>query len=307
MKQCAYCGRENVDSATSCSECGTDEFKKTETGAILKDQKKSDLSLTTEAKKSWQAREAWFCTLILAVVSFCFDRMLWYISRSGSSEASLLRSPFGATSRRVVLAALWVGIAFLCARRRSFPEFLRRLNLTAPPSLLGWFVAWLAIGIGWLNLYGVIKGWIPQDRMSLNYYTHGGAVWWSYVASVVLLSPFYEETVIRGFLFRSFRGNYALIPSMFFTLCVFGYFHWNLLRFPICFVSIVIATILLCAVREWTGSLWNCILFHAAYNATEILRWQYYILGMFVLFPLCARTIDWKQTIRLGYWLKNED
>jgi GGDEF domain-containing protein len=26
MKPCAYCGRENLDSATLCSECGTDEF-----------------------------------------------------------------------------------------------------------------------------------------------------------------------------------------------------------------------------------------------------------------------------------------
>ncbi len=29
MKKCAYCGRENVDEATTCSECGLQEFKQT--------------------------------------------------------------------------------------------------------------------------------------------------------------------------------------------------------------------------------------------------------------------------------------
>jgi hypothetical protein len=35
MKKCAYCGRENDDSAASCTECGTEEFKAADHSGVL--------------------------------------------------------------------------------------------------------------------------------------------------------------------------------------------------------------------------------------------------------------------------------
>ena len=118
-------------------------------------------------------------------------------------------------------------------------------------------------------------------------------MWWSYAACTVLLAPFYEEMVMRGFLYRSFRGSYAFLPSTGFVLLIVAYFHWGLLSPPLSFACIAVGSILLCAIREWTGSLWNCILFHAAYNATVTLRWPFYVFGLLAVLPLCVRTLGW--------------
>src|SRR5207244_5589961 len=135
------------------------------------------------------------------------------ISRNSPTSASWLGSPLATIALRIFRAAWWVLVVFLFTRPRSVPEFLTRCGLTIPPSLFGWFAAWLGVGIGWLNLYGVIKGWIPQSQISSSYYADGGVMWWSYAACIVLLTPFYEETVMRGFLYRAFRGSYRVLPS----------------------------------------------------------------------------------------------
>jgi membrane protease YdiL (CAAX protease family) len=182
---------------------------------------------------------------------------------------------------------------FLFTRPRVVSEFLDRSGLTLPPSLFGWFAAWLGVGIGWLNLYGVIKGWIPQSHISSSYSAERGVMWWSYAGCTVLLTPFYEETVIRGFLYRAFRGSYGVLPSAAGVLLVVAYFHWGLLSEPLSVACLAIGSVLLCAIREWTRSLWNCILFHAAYNATVTLRWPFYILGLLAVLPVCLRALGW--------------
>jgi len=81
------------------------------------------------------------------------------------------------------------------------------------------------------------------------------------------------------------------------VVCVVAYFHWGLLAQPMAFILLVVGVVLLCLIREWTGSLWNCILFHAAYNATVTLRWPFYVFGMLAVLPLCTRTVGWGRGI----------
>ena len=120
-------------------------------------------------------------------------------------------------------------------------------------------------------------------------------MWWSYVAYLVALAPFFEETVIRGFLYRAFRGSYGVAPSILSVLVPVAYFHWGLLSRPLSFICIVAGAVCLCMIRERTASLWNCVLFHAAYNATVTLRWWFPVFGLLALFPLCLR-LKAKQT-----------
>jgi membrane protease YdiL (CAAX protease family) len=246
-------------------------------------------------KTIWRASDAWICIVVLIVLSYGFNQVQWSISRTSPASASWLGSPLATVALRIFRAAWWVLVVFLFTRPRSVPEFLRRSGLSLPPSFIGWFAAWLGVCIGWLNLYFINKGWTPQSQISSSYYADGGVAWWSYAACTVLLAPFYEETVMRGFLYRAFRETYSLLLSALFVICVVGYFHWGLLSRPLSFACIVMGAVLLCAIREWTASLWNCILFHAAYNATVTLSWPYYVFGMLVVLPVCARTWDWNR------------
>jgi membrane protease YdiL (CAAX protease family) len=122
----------------------------------------------------------------------------------------------------------------------------------------------------------------------------------------VLLTAFYEETVTRGFLYRAFRGSYQVFASIVCVLLFVGYFHWGLTAQPLAFVLLLIGAVLLCMIREWTGSIWNCILFHAAYNATVTLRWPFYVFGLLAVLPLCARTVGWRRVISSNPLLKHE-
>jgi len=259
-----------------------------------------------EASNTWRASHAWICAVILIVLSYAFNEVLWGISRSSPASASWLGSPFATVALRIFRAAWWVLVVFLFTRPRLVSEFLNRSGLALPPSLIGWFAAWLGVGVGWLNLYGHIRGWIPQSQISSSYYQDGGVMWWSYATCIVLLSPFYEETVFRGFLYRAFRGSYGVLASAACVLLLVAYFHWGLLSRPLAFACIALDALLLCAIRERTGSLWNCILFHAAYNATVTLRWPFYVFGLLAVLPLCARTAGWNRRMLAGSSLKHE-
>jgi membrane protease YdiL (CAAX protease family) len=250
---------------------------------------KTDEAAGPSENTNWRAIDAFICAVVLIVLSFCFNQLLWRISRDSTVSANWLGSPLGTLALRFFRAAWWLLVVYLFTRARTVPEFLSRCGLSAPPSLVGWFAAWVGVGIGWLNLYGVIKGWIPQSQISSDYYLQGGMMWWSYAAYLVMLAPFYEEAVMRGFLYPAFRGTYGVMPSVFFVVCVAGYFHWGLLSRPLSFICVAAGAVLLCLIRERTASLWNCILFHAAYNATVTLRWWFCVLGLLALLPLCAR------------------
>jgi hypothetical protein len=61
------------------------------------------------------------------------------------------------------------------------------------------------------------------------------------------------------------------------VLCLQTYFHWGLLLHDAVGFSIfLVGAGILCALRELTPSVWNCILFHAAYNAISLREWTVY-------------------------------
>ena len=57
MKLCAYCGRENVDEATHCFECGTEKFKGDDNTKPESQKKKPEFQFgalsATEMQKDW--------------------------------------------------------------------------------------------------------------------------------------------------------------------------------------------------------------------------------------------------------------
>lgn len=134
----------------------------------------------------------------------------------------------------------------------------------------------------------VTKEWVTPPNEAQSVYRAGGLRWWLYAAEVVLLTPFYEETVMRGFLYKAFRGSYGVLASIAVILCANTWFHWGLISEPLSFAMVNLGALLLCLIRERTGSLWNCILFHCAYNTFVTLDGRFSIAGLILALPACV-------------------
>jgi membrane protease YdiL (CAAX protease family) len=146
-------------------------------------------------------------------------------------------------------------------------------------------VAWVAIGIAFVDSYGVARGWTASSRQPHPVgYDFFGIAWWFFALKSVVIVPFCEEAVARGFLYRAFRGSYGPSLTTVFIICFSAYFHWgSVSRSVFTFACLASLWALLCILRERTGSLWNCLLCHAVYNSVGIhLRFST-VIAMFLL------------------------
>jgi uncharacterized protein len=99
----------------------------------------------------------------------------------------------------------------------------------------------------------------------------GGADLWLAFASLVILPPIVEEMVFRGFFYGTLRARNISMPwavaitsLSFATLHLFGSGDGSLLW--IAFIDTFVLSIVLCYLRETTGSIWPTILVHALKN-----------------------------------------
>jgi membrane protease YdiL (CAAX protease family) len=127
-----------------------------------------------------------------------------------------------------------------------------------------------------------------------------GAAWGFFALKTILLVPFYEEVVTRGFLYRAFRGTYGVPSSVFVVVLFSGYFHWSSVsRSLFTFFSLALLWVLLCIVRETTTSLWNCILCHSVYNCAGLHLWLPAAIALVLLLPFVVGPT-------VGVWRKRE-
>ena len=97
--------------------------------------------------------------------------------------------------------------------------------------------------------------------------------------SLVILPPIAEEVMFRGFLFTSFRQKYRFRFTALFTSILFGIAH---LQFgsgaPLLWVAAIdtfVLSMVLCYLREKSGSLWPPILLHAIKNGVAFFAFFY--------------------------------
>lgn len=79
---------------------------------------------------------------------------------------------------------------------------------------------------------------------------------------LVVVAPVAEELIFRGFLFKAVREQLAFWPAAIIVSVLFGVAHgqWNV------GIDTFVLSLFLCGLREYTGSLWACILLHVAKN-----------------------------------------
>jgi membrane protease YdiL (CAAX protease family) len=171
---------------------------------------------------------------------------------------------------------LWLCVAYFFSSDSSVSNFIRNLDLHKRPSLHCLLGILVAVGIACVDWYGAERGWTSGRGNGGGFREVGGFQFLLYVIIGVCVGPIAEEVVLRGFLYRAFRGSYGVVMSTIPILAISAWFHWgevtNSLWTPACLVSL---WVMLCIIRERTRNIWNCVLCHAAYNSALMLFWLY--------------------------------
>lgn len=106
---------------------------------------------------------------------------------------------------------------------------------------------------------------VPIDEnevQELGYAALGG---WEMVlafVALVIITPIAEEMVFRGFMFNGIRRRLPFWATAIIVSAVFGWVHgqWNV------GIDVFALSLVLCGLREFTGSLWPAILLHSLKN-----------------------------------------
>jgi membrane protease YdiL (CAAX protease family) len=81
--------------------------------------------------------------------------------------------------------------------------------------------------------------------------------------TLIIVAPLAEEILFRGFLYGKLRKRMPLWVAMLITSALFGLIHgqWNV------GLDVFALSIVLCSLREITGSIWAGILLHMIKNS----------------------------------------
>ena len=174
-----------------------------------------------------------------------------------------------------IAEALTLGILyqFLKRRRLSFRDLgLNRLQAKYLAYALIGFVAY--IGLYFIGLI-VAKALIPsldfnkKQDLGFDTNTTGGSLWPIFI-SLVILPPITEEILARGFLYGGLKTKLPVITAVLITSALFASAHLfesggkGLLW--VAGIDTFILSLVLCYVREKTGSLWPGIGIHMLKN-----------------------------------------
>jgi membrane protease YdiL (CAAX protease family) len=255
------------------------------------------MDTVVEKQGMWKSRDAWLCVLVLIVSQFIILFWLRFAARSSPAFDHWWGTALGSGCIFTVHDALWLFVALWFSRVEAIRDFLGPAGLLRGVGPFGWCAALLAIAIAFIDGYGTSQGLTASSRQPHPVgYDAFGVTWCYFALSSVLIGPFCEEVVTRGFLYRAFRGRYGFLVTTVIIICFSAYFHWSSVsRSGFTFGCLASLWALLCIVRERTGSLWDCLLCHAVYNLVGIHLWIPTIIVMILLLPFVARRI-------LGRW-----
>jgi membrane protease YdiL (CAAX protease family) len=164
-------------------------------------------------------------------------------------------------------------IAVYFARTESLVTFCKGFSLDRKPSDYAWRGVVLALMIRMFGHLMIHLGWakgVHLGVVSSIEHTQGPERYF-FLASLVLLAPFFEEVIYRGFLYRAFRGSYPVAISMAIILAWTANTHWSQYSQSLMAAfGLSLLTIVQCWLREKSDSVWDCILCHLAYNGSSL-------------------------------------
>jgi membrane protease YdiL (CAAX protease family) len=265
MKKCPYCGKEYPDEATNCAI--DNELLLDKSPQLATVEKQNEPYLVFPDYK-WSASDAWKCLGTILVLMLVMVFILAVII-----VASHLPHPIYQTNGFVYLfATIFLYAAYLIpaiyfARTKTFAVFLNGFGLDCKISKYAWFGVIMALII---RCHGHFYGWGKISTSEIvSFENTVGFARYFFLVPLLLLAPFIEEVVNRGFLYKAFRGSYSLEISMALLVVLAIITHWpQCHNSPSATFNLSVLTIVQCYLREKSGSLWDCILCHFAFNAS---------------------------------------
>jgi membrane protease YdiL (CAAX protease family) len=176
--------------------------------------------------------------------------------------------------RNVVLYLLieLITVATIAVVVRAYGLGLRDLGLGRfkrvfiPKILLGYF-AYVALTIAVLALAQSVFMLSLDEKQSLGFQNPTSAEAVAIFFILILVVPFTEELLFRGFLFRAVRSKLNFVWTALIVSTLFGLVHGAV----VVGLDVFVLSLVLCYLRERTNSLWPGIILHALKNSVAFL------------------------------------
>ncbi len=137
------------------------------------------------------------------------------------------------------------------------------------------FVASMLLAAGLMALFSIFPWFDMSEAQStgFNHFLAGGEKILAFI-TLVVIAPVAEEIIFRGFLYGKLRKKFAMPIAILVTSLLFGLVHmqWNV------GVNVFALSVVLCFLREITGTIYAGILAHIIKNAVAF--YLLYVLGI---------------------------
>jgi membrane protease YdiL (CAAX protease family) len=219
---------------------------------------------------------AWVGFVTIAAQFIVAYPMFWILGRD------VLDSPLWTT---IYAALVYVVSAFLVI---VFPKFLRKTWKSTRESLgLTELPTFTDIGLALLGFIAtlIVSGYVLQILQGLNLVDAAQSQDVGYnnlmsgfdraiaFIALVVITPFFEELIFRGWLYRKLKGKIGAVVSAILVAILFGVLHgqWNV------GITVGIMSLVICIEQELTGTIYAGILTHMIKNGVAF--WLLYVIS----------------------------
>jgi membrane protease YdiL (CAAX protease family) len=233
--------------------------------------KKALLPVTGKKHQWWLAVLLTLWVLVgFALAQVVLIAIIWVLTTFGVSLAHVNESILNATlSACVYLLSLLVvlGVPWLWKRRRISKK---DLGLQRLPSWLdiglapAGFVVYLVGSVVLLAVASTLVPGLDVDQIQQNGFENIGQRYEYIIAFVtlVVVAPLAEEVLFRGYLYGKLRSKVPVWAAVLLVSILFAAIHgqWNV------GLDVFALSVVLCTLREITGSIWSGVLLHTLKN-----------------------------------------
>jgi membrane protease YdiL (CAAX protease family) len=226
--------------------------------------------IESPAAKCWSVRNAIFCMVWVFLSELIVFGTVWGIWVLYPKIGYWVRTPFGTMLYQFTRHVFILVFVMFLTQTRTARSFLREFELAIFPKsgvilfgLLGGVTAMASMIL--LTRY---CGQPPQAETLLTHFRGATVTQAICVTMLLAYTAFIEEVALRGYIYKSFRNSWGILPSVIAVVLLSVFAHWNVVtKSPVIFAKVAIISALLCIFRE-KKNLWNCIAFHVAWNVT---------------------------------------
>jgi membrane protease YdiL (CAAX protease family) len=224
-----------------------------------------DLGQRLTAKVVWVFLALWIVIQAVAGIGIA----LW--TRSEPGVRYWVHGPQG--DFVLAMFGLFLGVAIIAAMQRpkSVTELLDLFSVKPSLREVRFRWLWLGVAIGIVAVFGarVWGGGDPEiGRLILRARSEGGL---AYIVAAMMLGPFPEEAILRGYVYQGFRRSYGRFLGIALVAALNVVLHLDSIRGSFFAAYFYCGLgVLQCFIFDTRRNLMDSIVFHAAYNTTII-------------------------------------